>query len=91
MTPPLKLTRYAGNPVLLPSKHNPWETDNVFNAAVVQYNGLVYMHSPRAGSYLAYWVRHQHRWLSLQPPGKPVLEPAGRFEVFGVEAAYHQT
>ena len=44
MTVPVTLTRYAENPVLVPSMHNAWESDNVFNAAVIRHNGLVYMH-----------------------------------------------
>ncbi|MEW6578302.1 MAG: glycosidase [Chloroflexota bacterium] len=87
MTPSLKLTRYAGNPILMPSTHNPWETDNVFNAAVVQHNGLVYMYYraqgldriSRIGCAISTDGYHFNR---LE---KPVLEPGNEFEVFGVE------
>ncbi|NLF76633.1 MAG: glycosidase, partial [Chloroflexi bacterium] len=40
----LTLTRYPGNPLLVPSPLNAWETDNVFNAAMARHNGLIYMH-----------------------------------------------
>ncbi len=44
MAKSITLTRYPGNPILVPSTHNAWETDNVFNAAAIQHDGLIYMH-----------------------------------------------
>lgn len=87
MSKPLKLTRYAGNPILTPSLHNAWETDNVFNAAVVQHNGLVYMlyraqgldRISRIGCAISADGYHFNR---LQ---EPVLVPDNEYETYGVE------
>lgn len=83
----VKLTRYPGNPILVPSKHNGWETDNVFNAAVIKHDGLVYMHYraqgldriSRIGCAISTDGYHFNR---LE---EPVLSPANEFESFGVE------
>jgi predicted GH43/DUF377 family glycosyl hydrolase len=87
MNKPLTLTRHAGNPVLLPSLVNEWETDNVFNAAVVRFNGLVYMlyraqgldRISRIGCAIStdgyHFSRLEH----------PVLVPETEYELFGVE------
>ncbi len=86
MSDPLKLTRYTGNPILLPSS-NVWETDNVFNAAIVRHQGLVYMlyraqgldRISRIGCALSTDGHHFNRL------HEPVLVPETEFEEFGVE------
>ena len=83
----LKLHRYPGNPILVPSTHNAWETDNVFNAAIIAYNDLIYMHYraqgldriSRIGCAISTDGYHFNR---LE---QPVLVPANDFETFGVE------
>ncbi len=83
----LKLTRFPGNPILLPSTHNIWENANVFNAAAVEFNGLVYMHYraqgldrlSRIGCAISTDGYHFNR---LQ---EPVLSPGTEYEIFGVE------
>ncbi len=83
----LQLVRYPGNPVLVPSPFNAWETDNVFNAAAVRHNGLVYMHYraqgldriSRIGCAISSDGYHFNRM------AEPVLSPATEFESFGVE------
>lgn len=87
MTSPLTLTRYRGNPVLVPSTHNAWETDNVFNAAVIQHNGLVHMlyraqgrdRISRIGCAVSTDGYHFNR---LEDP---VFKPEHDYESFGVE------
>lgn len=87
MTTPLTLTRYPGNPILVPSTHNAWETDNVFNAAIAQHQGLVYMHYraqgldriSRIGCAISTDGYHFNR---LQDP---VLVPKTEYEEYGVE------
>ena len=87
MTTPLTLTRYPGNPILVPSTHNAWETDNVFNAAIIRHQGLVYMHYraqgldriSRIGCAISTDGYHFNR---LQ---EPVFVPENEFEVYGVE------
>ena len=37
----MKLTRYAGNPILKPIPEHPWESRTVFNCGVTQQNGKV--------------------------------------------------
>ncbi|NLF79404.1 MAG: glycosidase [Chloroflexi bacterium] len=83
----LQLVRYPGNPVLLPSPFNAWETDNVFNAAAVRHNGLIYMHYraqgldriSRIGCAISSDGYHFNRL------SEPVLSPETEFESFGVE------
>jgi predicted GH43/DUF377 family glycosyl hydrolase len=87
MTKPLKLTRYPDNPILVPSLHNAWETDNVFNAAAVRFNGLVYLlyraqgldRISRIGCAISTDGYHFNRLHD------PVLAPENDFETFGVE------
>jgi predicted GH43/DUF377 family glycosyl hydrolase len=87
MVLPLTLARYPGNPVLLPSMHNAWESDNVFNAAVVQCNGLVHMlyraqgrdRISRMGCAVSTDGYHFNR---LEDP---VFAPERDYESFGVE------
>jgi predicted GH43/DUF377 family glycosyl hydrolase len=83
----LQLSRYPGNPILVPSQFNAWETDNVFNAAVVRFNGLVYMHYraqgldriSRIGCAISIDGYHFNRLT------EPVLTPTNEYESFGVE------
>ncbi len=83
----IELTRYSGNPILVPSTYNAWETDNVFNAAITKYNDLIYMHYraqgldriSRIGCAVSADGYHFNRM------EHPVLEPANAFETFGVE------
>jgi beta-1,2-mannobiose phosphorylase / 1,2-beta-oligomannan phosphorylase len=87
MTVPVTLTRYVGNPVLVPSTHNAWETDNVFNAAIVRHNGLVYMlyraqgrdRISRIGCAISTDGYHFNRLEN------PVLVPERDYESFGIE------
>ncbi len=62
MTVPVTLTHYAQNPILVPSMHNAWETDTVFDAAVIKHDGLVYMHiNYRNLVGYGFWGAHHHR------------------------------
>ncbi len=87
MTTPLTLTRYAGNPILVPSTHNAWETDNVFNAAIARHQELVYMlyraqgldRISRIGCAIS---ADGYRFNRLQ---EPVLAPETEYEQHGVE------
>ncbi|MBN2305659.1 MAG: glycosidase [Anaerolineae bacterium] len=87
MTLPVTLTRYAENPVLVPSMHNAWESDNVFNAAVIRHNGLVYMlyraqgrdRISRIGCAISTDGYHFNRLEN------PVFVPGNEYEAFGVE------
>jgi beta-1,2-mannobiose phosphorylase / 1,2-beta-oligomannan phosphorylase len=87
MSKPLKLARFAGNPILMPSLHNEWETDNVFNAAVIEHDGLIYMlyraqgldRISRIGCAISIDGYHFNRLKD------PVLVPETEYEVFGVE------
>jgi predicted GH43/DUF377 family glycosyl hydrolase len=87
MSKPLTLTRYPGNPVLVPSLVNEWETDNVFNAAVVEHEGLIYMlyraqgldRISRIGCAISTDGYHFNR---MQ---EPVFVPEEDYEAFGVE------
>lgn len=81
------LTRYINNPILLPSTHNIWETDNVFNAAIVKYDNLIYMHYRAQGL-----DRISRIGCAISSNGydfnrleNPVLEPANEYEEYGVE------
>ena len=87
MTEPIQLTRYPGNPILMPSLTNAWETDTVFNAAVVRHNGLVYMHYRAQGldriSRIGCAISSDgYRFNRLS---EPVFAPAEDYESFGVE------
>jgi len=83
----VKLHRYAGNPILKPKGEHPWESLNVFNAAVVYDNGLSHMLYRAQGvdyvSTIGYAVSADgFDWLRLD---RPVLEPENEFETKGVE------
>src|SRR5690606_14676234 len=87
MNTPLTLTRYAGNPILLPSLVNEWESDNVFNAAVVERDGLIVMLYRAQGldriSRIGCAVSTDGvRFNRLK---EPVFVPEADYEEFGVE------
>jgi predicted GH43/DUF377 family glycosyl hydrolase len=83
----MKLTRYDGNPILLPDPGSDWECYNVFNPGVIYAGGLFHMLYRAQGldwiSRLGYAVsRDGLHWNRLR---RPVLEPAGPEESRGVE------
>lgn len=83
----MKLKRYQGNPILLPQTLHDWEALNVFNPAVVYYNGLFHMlyRAQRFDfiSSIGYAVSKDGLdWLRLD---QPVLEPSNELETKGVE------
>jgi len=81
------LQRYTGNPIVLPNPFQPWESLNVFNAAVVRDNGLFHMLYRAQGldyvSRIGYAVSEDgFHWSRLD---NPVLSPARPWETRGVE------
>ncbi len=88
MTPRLaSLVRYAGNPVIEPKPEHRWEARSVFNAAVVNSNGLYHMLyravDPSLISSIGYAVSADGRhWMRLDAP---VLAPLEPWEERGVE------
>ncbi len=83
----MRFERYPGNPILLPNPWHHWEALNVFNAAVVQHNGLFHMLYRAQGvhykSSIGYAVSVDGLdWSRLD---KPVLSYGGPFETRGVE------
>jgi len=83
----MQFKRYPGNPVLLPNSLHAWEALNVFNCAVVRYNGLFHMLYRAQGvayrSSIGYAVSIDGLdWSRLD---KPVLSYGGAFETRGVE------
>ncbi len=83
----MRFERYPGNPILLPNPLHPWESLNVFNAAVVQHNGLFHMLYRAQGihykSSIGYAVSvNGFDWSRLD---KPVLSYGAPFETRGVE------
>lgn len=87
MSTPLTLKRYRGNPILMPSLSNEWESDNVFNAAVVERDGLVYIlyraqgldRISRIGCAVSTDGLHFNRLK------EPVFVPEEDYEEYGVE------
>jgi predicted GH43/DUF377 family glycosyl hydrolase len=83
----MQFERYPGNPVLCPKPLNAWEALNVFNAGVVQHNGLFHMFYRAQGvdrrSSIGYAVSVDGLdWARLD---KPVMAPGAPFETRGVE------
>ncbi len=75
----MRLQRHPANPILLPDPSSPWESVNVFNAAVIHHNGLFHMHYRAQGqdwiSRIGYAVSEDGvHWNRLR---HPVLEPNG--------------
>jgi beta-1,2-mannobiose phosphorylase / 1,2-beta-oligomannan phosphorylase len=84
----MRLKRHSTNPLLLPNPLHDWEALNVFNAAVIQHNGLFHMLYRAQGhdyiSRIGYAVSSDGlNWNRLE---KPVLTPhQGRDDYRGVE------
>ena len=83
----MKLIRHPENPILLPNPTSDWETYNVFNASVIQHNGLFHMHYRAQGldwvSRIGYALSADGvHWNRLS---SPVLEPENADETRGVE------
>jgi len=84
----MKLVRHPQSPVLYPNPLHRWESMNVFNAAVVQHNGLFHMHYRAQGvdfvSRIGYAVSVDGlHWNRLE---EPVLSPhRDREDYRGVE------
>jgi len=83
----MKLRRSPHNPILLPSPYHPWESLNVFNAAVVHHDGLFHMLYRAQGmdyvSSIGYAVSVDGlTWSRLD---KPVFFPQEPWEKRGVE------
>ncbi|HEX2863033.1 MAG TPA: glycosidase [Deinococcales bacterium] len=84
---PAKLVRHAVNPVLYPDPLKPWEALNVFNAAVVERDGLWFMHYRAQGvdfvSSIGLAVSTDGlSWNKLE---RPVMVPETPLEGRGVE------
>jgi len=82
-----KLERHPANPILLPDPTSDWECTNVFNPAVVHYNGLFHMFYRAQGldwvSRIGYAVSADGiRWNRLR---RSVLEPHDGTDSRGVE------
>ncbi len=83
----MHLQRHPTNPILLPHPLHPWESLNVFNAAVIHHNGLFHMLYRAQGldyvSHIGYAVSEDGvHWARLD---RPVLSPRDPWEVRGVE------
>jgi len=84
----LQLVRHPNSPLIYPNPLHRWESLNVFNAAVVQHNGLFHMHYRAQGvdfiSSVGYAVSHDGlTWNRLE---NPVLTPHnGREDYRGIE------
>lgn len=81
------LNRYPGNPILVPAPLSPWESLNVFNAAVIYHNGLFHMLYRAQGldyvSFIGYAASEDgYRFSRLD---RPVLCPGNDYEIRGVE------
>lgn len=94
---PLRLERYAGNPILQPRPDYPWESRNVFNAGIAQLDGLIFMvyRAQGAEAFLSpqgWSVSPSRLGLAYSRDGfsfsrfeEPVFEPFGELESYGVE------
>jgi beta-1,2-mannobiose phosphorylase / 1,2-beta-oligomannan phosphorylase len=84
----IKLVRHPQSPLLYPNPLHRWEAMNVFNAAVIQYNGVFHMHYRAQGvdfvSSVGYAVSADGlTWNRLE---NPVLAPHnGREDYRGIE------
>ena len=84
----MQLVRHPQSPLLYPEPLHRWESLNVFNAAVTQYNGLFHMHYRAQGvdfiSRIGYAVSEDGIvWNRLE---NPVMSPhRGREDYRGVE------
>ncbi len=83
----IQLERHSSNPVLQPKPGHPWESLNVFNAAVVEHQGLLHMlYRAQGDDYVS------HIGYAASPDGlewwrmdRPVLSPGSPLETRGVE------
>jgi predicted GH43/DUF377 family glycosyl hydrolase len=97
----MKLRRYEGNPILKPKPENEWESENVFNPAVVYDNGLFHLLYRAMGvdgiSRIGYAVSIDgFNFLRLDKPvftPKLILEPRGCEDprVVKLESAFFMT
>jgi len=84
----LKLVRHPQSPVLYPNPLHRWESMNVFNAAVIEHNGLFHMHYRAQGvdfvSRIGYAVSEDGlTWNRME---NPVFSPHnGREDYRGLE------
>lgn len=83
----MQLMRSTANPIMLPDPASDWETYNVFNPAVIHYNGLFHMHYRAQGldwvSRIGYAVSSDGiHWNRMR---KPVLEPKDETDSRGIE------
>ncbi|GIK65716.1 MAG: glycosidase [Chloroflexota bacterium] len=84
----MKLVRHPQSPLLYPNPLHQWESVNVFNCAVTEWNGLFHMHYRAQGvdfiSHIGYAVSADGlHWNRLE---KPVVAPhQGREDYRGVE------
>lgn len=88
MTEPLRLARYAGNPILAPIPEHEWEARTVFNCGVAQVDGAVIL------IYRAQGIANNVSRLGLAVSGdgfrfarldRPIFEPGDETERWGVE------
>ena len=85
----MKLTRHPANPILEPIPEHPWESRNVYNAAVIEHEGrivLIYRAQGTANdiSRLGHAVSNDGVHFERSP--EPVFVPETADEAQGVEA-----
>jgi predicted GH43/DUF377 family glycosyl hydrolase len=83
----MELQRHSANPVLLPNLSSEWECTNVFNPAVIHYNGLFHMHYRAQGldwvSRIGYAVSEDGiHWNRMR---QPMLSPIDGTDSRGIE------
>lgn len=86
----MKLERYKNNPILKPNKANRWESEAVFNCAVIYKDGLAYLLYRAIGEYENYISR---LGLAVSRDGlnfervsnQPIFEPQQDYERWGCE------
>lgn len=81
------LQRYSGNPILLPTPLNSWESVKVFNCGVVHHQGLFHMFYRAQGvdaiSRIGYAVSLDG--IHFNRLSEPVLFPQDEWETWGLE------
>jgi len=84
----LKLTRFNGNPILIPREEQSWENDGVFNPAAVSAGGATHLLyravDANRVSRLGYARTVNGTDFTFRSPN-PVLEPSAEWEEFGCE------
>ncbi len=83
----MELQRHPANPILLPNLSSEWECTNVFNPAVIHYNGLFHMHYRAQGldwvSRIGYAVSEDGiHWNRMR---QPMLSPIDGTDSRGIE------